>query len=108
MSREQSVNDLLLSIEQEMRENGLWGEQSPPEQALASQQPFCVDTLRFEEWVQWLMIPRLHVMIEQGLPLPQNSNMHTMAEEAMKSVYAETDQLVALIKQLDEALNIRH
>lgn len=108
MDRNARVSALLSSIQSEMQSQQLWAAQSPSAEALSSQQPFCVDTLMFTEWVQWLMLPRLQMMIAQNASLPQNSNMHAMAEEAFKRIEADTDQLLALIKALDEALNVRH
>lgn len=102
------VSTLLIAIREEMEDKQLWAEQSPSAEALASTQPFCVDTLAFSEWIQWLMIPRLQMMIAQQMPLPQNSNMHAMAEEAFKTLEADTAQLESLIRQLDDALNVRH
>lgn len=102
------VSALLIAIREEMKTKLLWAEQSPSAEALASTQPFCVDTLAFSEWIQWLMIPRLQTMIAQQMPLPQNSNMHAMSEEAFKTLDADTAQLESLIQQLDEALNVRH
>ena len=102
------VSTLLIAIREEMETRQLWGEQSPSAEALTSTQPFCVDTLLFSEWIQWLMIPRLQMMITQQMPLPQNSNMHAMAEEAFKTLDADTAQLESLIQQLDDALNVRH
>ncbi|MBE9397405.1 YqcC family protein [Pontibacterium sp. N1Y112] len=108
MDRNARVGALLSSIQSEMQSQQLWAETSPSAEALSSQQPFCVDTLMFTEWVQWLMLPRLQTMIEQNISLPQNSNMHAMAEEAFKRIEAKTDQLLELIKALDDALNVRH
>ncbi len=39
------VAELLIDIESELRKLGLWSQIPPTEQALASDQPFCVDTL---------------------------------------------------------------
>tara|TARA_B100001063_G_scaffold164655_1_gene153608 strand:+ start:80 stop:406 length:327 start_codon:yes stop_codon:yes gene_type:complete len=108
MDRNARVSALLSSIQVEMQSQQLWAAQSPSAEALSSQQPFCVDTLMFTEWVQWLMLPRLQMMIDQRASLPQNSNMHSMAEEAFKRIKADTDQLLELIKALDDALNVRH
>lgn len=107
-NRTARVSALLIAIREEMEMQKLWAEQSPSADALASTQPFCVDTLMFSEWIQWLMIPRLQMMITQQMPLPQNSNMHAMAEEAFKTLNADTTQLESLIQQLDKALNVRH
>ncbi len=86
----------------------LWGATEPSPQAMASTEPFAVDTLSFDDWLQWIMVPRLESMIQQGQALPHNSNMAAMAEEAFKHLSADTDELLGLIQQLDEALNLRH
>lgn len=41
----------LLEIEAELRRLGWWSEQAPQATALASREPFCVDTLAFEQWL---------------------------------------------------------
>jgi uncharacterized protein YqcC (DUF446 family) len=83
----------------------LWQSSPPSAQALASTQPFCIDTLHFTEWLQWLLIPRLQEMIRQELPLPQSSQIQPMAEEVFKQMQADTDALLALINRLDETLS---
>ncbi len=105
MSQHHAVLALLLQIEGEMRRIELWSDSLPEPEALLSQEPFCVDTLGFEEWVQWLLLPRLELMAQQRLPLPGNSLIAPMAEEAFKHLPADTDQLLQLIDQLDRTLN---
>lgn len=102
------VSALLAEIRAEMEALELWQSTPPSAEALASSQPFCVDTLTFCEWLQWLLIPRLDEMIRRSLPLPQNSQIHPMAEEAFKLITADTDQLLALIEQLDRSLCTLH
>ncbi len=108
MSRAQHVSLLLIEIRGEMETIGLWQPAPPAPEALASTQPFCVDTLAFSEWVQWLLLPRLEMMIEQQLPLPQNSEIQPMAEEVFKQLEADTNRLLELIGQLDQALKVHH
>lgn len=108
MDRHQHVSIVLIEIRNEMELQGLWQEQPPAPEALASTQPFCVDTLAFSEWVQWLLLPRLEMMIEQQLPLPQNSDIQPMAEEAFKLLKEDTDRLLELVGQLDQALRVPH
>ena len=105
MQRTEQVSVLLLKIRTEMEELELWQSSPPSAQALASTQPFCVDTLHFTEWLQWLLIPRLQEMIRQELPLPQSSQIQPMAEEVFKQMQADTDALLALINRLDETLS---
>ena len=46
-----SVMLLLDAIEAELKEQGLWSAQEPGMEALASQLPFCIDTLSFQQWL---------------------------------------------------------
>ena len=43
-----ALADQLLLIERELRVLGVWASSPPAPEALASQEPFCVDTLSFE------------------------------------------------------------
>ncbi|MET3998606.1 YqcC family protein [Marinobacterium sp. MBR-109] len=108
MHRTEQVSVLLLKIRTEMEVLELWQSSPPSAEALASTQPFCVDTLHFTEWLQWLLIPRLQEMIRQELPLPQSSQIQPMAEEVFKQVQADTDRLLELIEQLDAQLSVHH
>lgn len=108
MSRAHEVSQILVEIRTEMQAIDRWAAQPPSDEALASTQPFCVDTLDFSEWVQWLLIPRLEQMIARELPLPQNSQIHPMAEEVFKQYDEDTDRLLGLLEQLDGLLSTRH
>lgn len=108
MNRPEQVSLLLVEIRCEMETIGLWQPEPPAPEALASTQPFCVDTLDFTEWVQWLLLPRLEMMIQEQLPLPQNSEIHPMAEEVFKNLEQDTERLLDLIRQLDQTLRLVH
>lgn len=99
--------DLILEIEAEMRTLGLWEEQSPPGEALASSAPFCFDTLAFTQWVQWMLLPRLVRMVEESQAWPQRSEIAPLAEESFKELTQNTDRLLALMKEFDELINQR-
>lgn len=88
--------DHLLAIERELRLAGLWTKQSPSPEALASDQPFCIDTLAFEQWLQWLLLPRMKVLLEGDLPLPRSSGVTEMAE----MVWAGRSGLDSLMRAL--------
>lgn len=98
------IND----IASQMKEKGLWQATPPSDEALSSPEPFCVDTLTFSEWIQWIMLPRLEQMAQTQARLPGNSNMFTMAEEAFKRVDADTEELLSLILRLDQCLRTSH
>ena len=50
-SRISALADQLLLVERELRVMGLWATEPPPAEAMASQQPFCVDTMDLEAWL---------------------------------------------------------
>lgn len=74
------IADQLLLIERALRLQGLWSSNPPAPEALASTEPFAVDTLRFEEWLQWIFLPRMKHLIEHNHPLPTSSGIRVMAE----------------------------
>ncbi|MGE4405661.1 YqcC family protein [Pseudomonas sp.] len=90
-----AVAQQLLLIERELRVLGLWATVPPTPEALASSEPFCVDTLPFEQWLQWIFLPRMKTIVEGGLPLPAVSGIHAMAE----MVYRER-QVAGLLEAL--------
>jgi len=98
----QHIGQTLRLISAEMQQLGLWQNEAPSAQKLASKLPFCVDTLTFAQWLQWVMFPKLVVIVETKAKLPANSNMATMAEQAFKKEPSDTKQLLALIVQLDQ------
>ena len=99
------IADLLLAIEAEMRRIELWDQEPPSPQALASTMPFCYDTLQFHQWIQWILLARLRQLIEQGMPLPGNSEIFPLAEHSFAELPHKTDRLLQLIADLDRALN---
>ena len=101
------LNQLLVKIEAEMRAWSLWSATPPADSALQSVQPFCIDTLSFWEWVQWIMVPRFRQMIDLGQPLPQNSDMTPIASEAVVSSGIKSSKLIDYFTALDQLLT-RH
>ncbi|SDW53629.1 YqcC family protein [Marinobacter mobilis] len=75
------VADCLLRIEVELRRLDCWSAEYPSEEALQSTQPFAVDTLEFTEWLQFIFLERMKVLVENDRPLPSVSGMAPMAEE---------------------------
>lgn len=72
MTLDHRVRERLLAIEALLRETEHWQDSAPDSRAFASEQPFCLDTMEPLEWLQWVLIPRMHQLLESGMPLPQN------------------------------------
>lgn len=100
MSDRALMLSLLEQIEACMRSLSMWEAVSPPEAAFASELPFCMDTLRFPQWLQWVFIARFRALLEGDLPLPARCNVATMAQEVFKDE-VEMDRLLELLRQFD-------
>lgn len=94
-----ALAEQLLLIERELRLLGWWSEQMPAAERLASVEPFCVDTLALEEWLQWIFLPRMKMLIEQQAPLPGACALLPMAEVVWA---ARGEQVAVLLRLLDE------
>lgn len=67
-----SVRERLHAIEALLRETQYWQENAPQSSAFASDSPFCMDTMEPLEWLQWVLIPRMHQLLDAEQPLPQS------------------------------------
>lgn len=95
---------VLNSLETELRIQGRWEERPPSAQALRSTEPFAVDTLSFDQWLQWILLPRLNELLVRQLPLPSECAIQPMAEE----VYGRDDpggaRIVLIVGEIDALL----
>lgn len=100
-----SVAEILIDIEKELRELRLWEQEMPPQEALASTQPFAIDTLTFPQWLQFIFIPRLYFMVEQRVALPSVSGVKPMAEEYFKVLSLNSSALIWHLERIDILLS---
>lgn len=100
-----AVAQALFTLEGELRRLDLWEEEMPSSEALASTQPFAVDTLSFPQWLQFIFIPRLYQLVEHRSSLPGNSGIAPMAEEYFKTLNFNSAELVAQLETLDQLLS---
>ncbi|MET0356375.1 MAG: YqcC family protein [Cellvibrio sp.] len=104
-SKHIAVAEILIDIEKELRELRLWEAESPSAEALASTQPFAIDTLNFAQWLQFIFIPRLYAMVEQQIPLPKVSGVKPMAEEYFQVLPLNSSALVLHLEKMDKLLS---
>ncbi len=102
-----NINDSLDTLAAELANQGLWTEECPTAKQLASQEPFCIDTMTFEQWLQWVFIPKMRELLKQPSfnGLPNLSDIHTIAEYLFEKYPQHTDNITNNIKQIDELLN---
>ncbi len=90
-----------MDLECVMRQKGFWGAVSPPPEAMASTQPFCIDTLCFPEWVQFVFIAKLRLLAESASPLPAKCDAALMAEEYFRGLPQTGEWLKKILKRID-------
>ena len=99
------VRKRLYTIEQELKALSWWQSEPPSAAALASTEPFCMDTLTFSQWLQFVLLKRLSAMLDAGASLPNNIAIYPMATESFKSLATDTRALQEAIARLDETLS---
>ncbi len=106
MTQHKQVESTLQILQQALMEAGHWSESGISDEALASQQPFCLDTMNFSQWLQFVFIPNIQTLInkQQALPcLVKDQGLEPMASEFY--IKTEADRTVlAVICQIDELL----
>ncbi len=101
----QAAQALLGQIETRLKTLHLWQSGYPSAQALASQAPFCCDTLDFGQWLQFILIPRMQALIDGQQPLPDKIAIAPMAEESFKHLGKAAVELIATLGEFDKLLS---
>jgi len=101
------IADVLLEVEANLRSSGRWDPDRPPDAALCSNAPFCLDTLRFEQWLQWIFLPRMKQILEHRRPLPAKSAIFSYAQEYIRKTDPQGSNLLNLIKRFDDLISIQ-
>lgn len=97
----------LFDLEGELRALALWQSQRPSAQALASQQPFAVDTLEFYQWLQFIFIPRLEQVAQGRAAMPQSCGVAPMAEEFFRARDEDAAALIQVLETIDDLITRR-
>lgn len=98
------MTTLLADLIFELKSLNLWQIPQPSAAELSSSAPFCCDTLAFEQWLQFIFIPKIAMMINQHQPLPTKISLTPMAKEAFKYLSTSTKPLIDLIQKIDKTL----
>jgi len=99
------IASLLIDIEAELRRLQQWQHDTPPPKALASTEPFCVDTLTFAQWLQFIFLPRMHALAAAGQLPPGRCEIKPIAEEFFAVARLDAGNLLRVIGELDDAIN---
>lgn len=98
MSHKDTLHGLIDEIESQLVHAKLWQDAPIDPQALESVQPFAVDTMSFPQWLQFLFIPKMRILLDNQLPLPTKIAVAPMAEQVF---CGQHQPLVEAIARLD-------
>lgn len=101
MTPHQHVRQQLFSLETLLNEQGIWQTNAPAASAFESTEPFCLDTMEPFEWLQWVLIPRMHALLDSGQPLPQTFAIAPYYEVALDASHPARDVVLLQLQQLD-------
>lgn len=96
---------LLSELESELKTTNLWQLNRPSDQALASIEPFAIDTLSFPEWLQFIFIEKMTQLLQLALPLPKAMAITPMASEYFKVQTINSGALIIVIERIDLVIN---
>jgi uncharacterized protein YqcC (DUF446 family) len=99
------VAAVLIDVEAELRRLDLWQSQPPSAQALASQEPFAIDTLSLPEWLQFIFLPTMYQLIGVRAELPAQCGIAPMAEEYFRDKKLAAAALLDALKGVDTLLS---
>ena len=94
----------LAAIEEEMKTIGVWSQEPLPETAYAFKRAFAADTMAFTQWIQFVLIPRVRSILEQGGDFPQGSMVGTQAVREFDG-YDRAGRLCTLLSEFDALFN---
>lgn len=99
------IASLLIDIEAELRRLQLWQAEPPSPEALASTEPFCVDTLTFPQWLQFIFVPRMHALATMEQLPPGRCEIAPLAEQYFGGGKLDVTMLLRAIDALDRRVN---
>ena len=93
-----------MALEAELDKQGLLSADAPTAAALASTTPFACDVMPFEQWLQFIFLPKMYFLLDNDQPLPRAISIAPMAQH----IWADNRryrELVKLIETIDNLLS---
>ena len=94
------VEILIIKLEEILREAKLWSSSAPPLEAFQSELPFSFDVMLFEQWLQFVFIPKMSEIVSNKSTLPESLQLLPMAEQSIGTA-EDQSAIIEVIKQID-------
>jgi len=102
--RFERVERIIGEIEEEMKRIGYWRAEPLPDEAYQFQQAFALDTMTFAQWLQFILIPRVHKLLDEKSIFPERSMIGTQAIREFDGD-EKASRLVQLLNEFDMLFN---
>lgn len=105
MSQYIQVQQFLWKLQTALQQEQLWLSEPPPAEAFNSTEPFCIDTMSFVQWLQFVFIARMQALLEAQARLPANASITPLAEEYFRVNGIKAPQVMEALTQLEQCLS---
>lgn len=86
-----------------MRNDGFWHAKPPSLEDLSSTLPFAIDTMEITDWLQFIFIPRMHLLLAEQAQLPIACAIAPAAEVALMG-RGGIENLLAQLREIDDVM----
>lgn len=102
--RHEAVEAKIDQIEAEMKRVGIWQAEPLPPEMLQIHSAFGQGQMTFEQWLQFILIPRVREILASRGPWPRGSQVavQAMREWEMWGVRPDCEQLLRLLREFDD------
>lgn len=102
MTVHQELGTALRELEATMKAASLWRMERPEATAFDSVQPFCVDTMTLPQWLRFVFIVRLEVLVERRAPMPAKCEVAPAVEAWLKQEGARPSDRLLMCRVVEE------
>lgn len=95
------VEGFIGEIEDEMKRIGYWSAEPLPEEAYRFHQAFAMDTMTFTQWLQFILVPSVQAILDEGGDFPSRSLVGTQAIREFDGD-EKASKLVQLLSEFDQ------
>lgn len=97
----ETVSQKIAGIEAEMKRINMWQDEELPPEKYEFSEAFAMDTMTFNQWLQFIFIPRVHEILESGGEFPSRSMVAAQAVREFDG-YDEASELIRLLSEFDD------
>ncbi|WP_416305679.1 YqcC family protein [Neptunicella sp. SCSIO 80796] len=99
----QQTYQLLNELRTLLQHHQLWQSESAHPHWLTSTAPFGCDVMSFENWLQFVFLPKMYQLVEQRNPLPTEIGLLPMGEYSWAG-HRNIESLLTILGNIDQLL----